>query len=290
VGPGDWEPEEAIALRLETHTKRLLLDAAALGRLPTPVDDIVAASNLTEPGESVLSDSAIARAPQYLRVALQSFKHKIRAVLDRRAREIHLDPDLGIEGRRSFARLHEVAHDVAPWQRELVQADGDRELSPEVRALFEREANVGAAQLLFQQGLLGRVAGHYKVGIRTIIEVATTFGATVRATARQYARSHQGRVMTIVLDLSPLGLDPLRVHRREVTCSRAWGDLLGRWRLPSVLDLRCAPWLADAVATPRGSTRSGSTTMQDSGGEPHTADYEFINTSYQLIGVFSIRR
>jgi hypothetical protein len=290
VGPRDWEPEEAIALRLETHTKRLLLDAAALGRLPTPVNDIVAASNLTEPGESLLSDSAIARAPQYLRVALQSFKHRIRAVLDRRAREIHVDPDLAIEGRRSFARLHEVAHDVAPWQHELVQADGERELSPDVRALFEREANVGAAQLLFQQGLLGRVAGQYKVGIGTVIDVATTFGATVRATAREYGRSHHEPVMTIVLDLSPLGLDPLRVQRREMTLSKAWGDLFGPKRLPTVLDLRCAPWLADAVATPRGSTGSGTTALRDLGGGPRSVDYEFINTSYQLIGVFSVRR
>ena len=29
--------------------------------------------------------------------------------------------------------------------------------------------------------------------------------------------------------------------------------------------------------------------MRDAGGQPHTVDYEFINTSYQLIGVFSIK-
>lgn len=155
----EWEPEEAVIRRLEAHTKRLLLDAGALGRLPTPVDDIVEASRLREAGESLLSDSALARAPQYLRVAVQAFRHKVHAVLDRRERQIHLDPDLGTEGRRNFVRLHEVAHHVAPWQADLVQIDGDQQLSPEASAIFEREANVGAAQLLFQLDFLSKTAG-----------------------------------------------------------------------------------------------------------------------------------
>jgi hypothetical protein len=289
MAQAEWEPEEAVIRRLEVPTKRLLLEAGALGRLPTPVDDIVAASRLSEPGESLLSDSALARAPQYLRFAVQAFRHKVRAVLDRRAREIHLDPDLGIEGKRSFARLHEVVHDLVPWQSDLVQIDGDQQLSLEANALFEREANVGAAQLLFQQDLLGRVAGQYDVGIRTITDVAGVFGGTVRATAREYARSHRRQVMTIVLDLSPLSLDPLRVQRREMTRSAAWIEVFGPTLLPAILDQRTTPWLADAVATGRGATRAGRTDLRSADREARVVEYEFLNTSYQLVGVFSLK-
>lgn len=285
----EWEPEEEVSRRLEVHTKRLLLDAGALGRLPTPVDDLVAASRLSEAGESLLSDSALARAPQYLRVAIQGFRHKVRAVLDRREREIHLDPALGIEGKRNFVRLHEVVHDLAPWQAELVEVDGDLQLSPEANAIFEREANVGAAQLLFQHGLLGKVAGQYDVGMLTITDVCRTFGGSIRATAREYARSHRRPVMAIVLDLSPLSLDPLRVQRREMTRSAAWTEVFGPTLWPAVLDQRTAAWLADAVVTDRGTIRAGCTNLIDVAGATRVIDYEFINTSYQLIGVFFLR-
>jgi len=286
----EWEPEEAVIRRLEVHTKRLLLEAGALGRLPTPIDDIVEASRLSEAGESLFSDSALARAPQYLRVAFQAFQHKVRAVLDRRERRIHVDPDLGTEGKRNFVRLHEVAHHVAPWQADLVQVDGDRELSAEANSIFEREANVGAAQLLFQVGLLGKIAAEYPGGIRTVINVADTFQASVRATAREYARTHRRPVMTIVLDLSPLSVDPLRVQRRELTCSAAWTGMFGPTRLPTILDQRAAPWLADAVVTDRGAVRASCTNLLDLGGNPRVVDFEFMNTSYQLIGVFFLKK
>ncbi len=47
-------------------TELLLAKADARGRLPTPVDYIVAAAGLAEPEESVLSGSVISRAPEYL--------------------------------------------------------------------------------------------------------------------------------------------------------------------------------------------------------------------------------
>lgn len=285
----EWEPEEDVSRRLEVHTKRLLLEAGAFGRLPTPVDDIVAASRLSEAGESLLSDSALARAPQYLRVAVQAFRHKVRAVLDRREREIHLDPDLGTEGKRNFVRLHEVVHDLAPWQADLLQIDGDQQLSPEANATFEREANIGAAQLLFQHDTLRRVAGQYDVGMLTITDVCRTFGASVRATAREYARSHRKPVMTIVLELSPLSVDPLQVQRREMTRSAAWTEAFGATFFSTILDQRTTPWLADAVVTSRGAIRTGCTSLVDVEGKARVVDYEFINTTYQLIGVFFLK-
>src|SRR5690349_21460334 len=51
-------------------TERLLRIAEADGRLPTPVEDLMAAAELRQPEESVLSDSAISQAPAHLRKAM----------------------------------------------------------------------------------------------------------------------------------------------------------------------------------------------------------------------------
>lgn len=125
--------------------------------------------------------------------------------------------------------------------------------------------------------------------MRTVTDVAGTFQASVRATAREYARSHRRPVMTLVLDLSPLSLDPLRVQRREMTCSARWIDAFGPAVFATILDQRTSPWLADAVATGRATIRSGCANLVDVEGQPRSVDYEFLNTSYQLVGVFWLK-
>src|SRR6185295_4715098 len=75
-------------------TDRLLRVAAASGRFPTPVDDIVAAAGLTQPAHSMLSELVVEKAPAHIQRALRKLKGKVHAVLDRKAREIHIDPSI----------------------------------------------------------------------------------------------------------------------------------------------------------------------------------------------------
>src|SRR5579872_6991267 len=85
-------------------TDRLLQRADAYDRYPTPVEDIITAARLTEPRQSVLSDFILAQAPRHLREAVAPLRRKIHAVLDRKAREIHLDPNLDSDAQRRFKR------------------------------------------------------------------------------------------------------------------------------------------------------------------------------------------
>lgn len=64
----------------------LLRAADVKGRLPTPVDDIIAAAGLVEPEHSLLSDSVLAQAPTHLRDKIRKLRLKVRAVLDHDAR------------------------------------------------------------------------------------------------------------------------------------------------------------------------------------------------------------
>src|SRR5207237_9818982 len=121
----------------------------------------------------------IRTAPAHIRKALAFVSVKVRALLDRKTREIHLQPLVEHSGQRAFKKLHEVGHDILPWQHELVYLDSDAELSWSTKQLFEREANQTAAELLFQRQLFARVGADYSIGIATVIELAQKFGTSI---------------------------------------------------------------------------------------------------------------
>jgi hypothetical protein len=216
-------------------TEGLLQRADAAGRWPTPVGDILQAAELTEPHESPLDRSILAKAPAYLRNAVELIgSRKIRALLDRRERTVHLDPQVDNERRRAFLRLHEASHDLFPWQSALAYADSDLTLSPRTRRLFEQEANQGAAELLFQRKRFRQMAAEYRIGMGAVGDLADTAGASLQAALRRYAETHRGAVCGLVLEPSPLNREPLTYRRREVSPSKAWAERFGRtW--PSIL-------------------------------------------------------
>ncbi len=230
-------------------TEQLLRRADADGRWPTPIEDIVAAAQLSEPQESPFSPAVLLHAPKHIRRAIQRLGHgRIRALLDRRERAVYLDPEIENGGRRSFLRLHEVTHHLLPWQQQLAYADSDATLSPATRALFEREANQGAAELFFQGQRFAAMAGDFRIDTASICQLANDVGASLRATLRQFAETHAGAVCGLVLEPSPIGVDPLRCRRREVSQSRSWTSQFGNastW--PQILSAEVFPFLVAAA-------------------------------------------
>jgi hypothetical protein len=83
---------------------------------------------------------------------LNRISGKVHAVLDRRTREVHINPATDLSGQRAFKRLHETSHDLFPWQHIddgcMGFADNEMTLSPKTTILFEREANQGAVAWL----------------------------------------------------------------------------------------------------------------------------------------------
>jgi hypothetical protein len=220
---------------IEEHTRELLKRADAKGRFPTPVDDIVLAAGLTQPKDSLLSNLVIDQAPPHLRRAMRKLSGKVRAVLDRREREVHIDPTVHNAGRIAFKKLHEVSHDIFPWQNELGFADDDATLAPSVKSLFEQEANIGASNLLFQHDYFDDVAGQYAVGQAAVLELSNMIGASIHATFRRFVSTHKTVMAGVVLDMSPCGQPPVSYRRYEVLTSSGWRKQFGDQLWPRIL-------------------------------------------------------
>ncbi|MEA2677348.1 MAG: hypothetical protein QOJ81_1489 [Chloroflexota bacterium] len=276
----ELESHGDIAVRAE----RLLRSAGALGRLPTPVDDIVAAAKLVEPEESLLSEGMIKQAPAHIAQKILGFANRIRGLVDRRALEVHLAPDVTHEGRRRFIRLHEVMHHVLPWQEELGYVDDDRSLSAATDEMFELEASDGAAELLFQGQGFARDAAELEIGLPAVIAGHERYGSSVRAALWRFPQAHRAAVMSVVLDRSPLTINPLRYKRHELNMSPSFARRFGASRWAGSLWVERYPFLAAAAATVSASTVvSDECTFVDDAGEVATLRVDALDTGYNIL-------
>jgi hypothetical protein len=267
-------------------TDRLLRQAGAYGRLPTPVGDILAAAELVEAPQTFLSASSIAEAPAHLRGILSRISGKVHAVLDRRTREVHINPATDLAGQQAFKRLHETSHDLFAWQHVDDGRNGFADdlwtLSPKTHILFEREANQGAAELLFQRDRFATVASDYAVSSGAVIELAERFGSSIHAAFRRYVETHHGAVAGVVLGARPCEREPLGFARKEAICSDAWRT---RFEDPAVWPrvLRATPFafVDQARACAGLGSPAGEWQYLDRNNETTALQVEAMSNSYR---------
>jgi hypothetical protein len=264
---------------------RLLRKANAYDRWPTPVDDLVAAADLVEPEQSMLSNFVLEQAPTHLRGAIRKLKGRVRAVLDRKEREIHVDPTIQHEGRLAFLKLHEVSHDIFEWQKALGFADNDATLSPSIRKLFDWQANQGAAELLFQRERFKELAREYTTSMAAVLELASTVGSSAHAAFRRFVEVQDAAVAGVVMDVSPCQRNPVAYRRYEVLCSESWEQRfggIGSW--PIVLrDQPYAFVTAAEQARRAGGTTRGDFVLPDLRNEPVRLNAEVYCNQYRLL-------
>jgi hypothetical protein len=269
---------------LKLEAERLLRAADVGGRLPTPVDDLVAAAGLTRGADDLFSDHVFARAPRELRDAVRGLIGRVRAMLDRREKEVYVSPDITHMGRRNFQTLHEVAHEILPWQSALAYADDDARLSWTTRIEFERQANQTSAELLFQRALFTTMAADYEIGMAAIVELSDMFGGSIHAAFRRYVETHRAPLCGVVIDCTPWRTEPLAHVRREGVASRAWEEQFvppAHW--PKILERSTYTWLERA----RNAHLWGSATTQwrqtSRKEQVHALNVELFSNSYSLL-------
>lgn len=266
--------------------ERVLRAAEVRGQLPTPVEDIVAAAGLHRGGDDIFDEGVLARAPRELREVVRGLSGKVRAMLDRREREVYVHPEIQIESRRNFQTLHEVGHDILPWQAALAYADDDQRLSWSTKIRFEQEANQAAAEMLFQRDLFTTMAAEYGIGFAAIVELCDTIGASIHAGTRRYAETHRAPVCALVLDQEPVNKDPLTYRRREAVHSPAWTEQFAPpsvW--PTSLPEADFGFLTDVRRAQFLSPASGEWSYPNLAGESVTLNYELFSNTYRTFAV-----
>jgi len=187
------------------HSKReidnliyeILKSSKSLDVFPTPIDTIIEYCEL-----NLSNKSDFHRIPSnYVPKKIDSFTRMIRKILgafDRDEKEIYIDPSLP-HVKQNFVKLHETAHGVIPWQKEIKYKDNEYTLSPDVKDAFEAEANYFASGGLFQLNRFEDEMNKLPLEIGSPMALAKKFGGSNHAAIRRYAEVSKKRCCLLVL-------------------------------------------------------------------------------------------
>lgn len=173
--------------------ERALKAAGAKGTLPTPMDDLLRAAKIAQETDP---DGVVQRFLKSLneqgRAFFQFSLQKIRGIADLRERAVYVPTDT--IPRKRFADGHELGHQLIPWHH-VAQKGGSRfyhdteyTLSPNVRELFDIEANLFSSEVIFQGRDFTRHARDYKPSFDAVFMLADTYAASRQATLRRYVQ------------------------------------------------------------------------------------------------------
>jgi Zn-dependent peptidase ImmA (M78 family) len=186
------------------HADRLLREASAIGRFPTPIDDLMAAAKLTVVDDDVLNEGFLRqfiKKAQATVATIKSALSKVLGLFEANDRFVLIDKDAP-KPRVPFIKLHEAGHGTMPHQSKLykIMHDCKKTLEPDIADLFEREANVFASEVLFQGDAFSQEAHAQSFGIKIPIKLAKKFGGSNYATFRRYVITNPNACCVVILE------------------------------------------------------------------------------------------
>lgn len=203
--PDDCSLTPSQFARVRAEAERALREAGALGVFPTPVDAIMTVARVEEVKDDVLNPHFIDK----LRLsagkaggALKRAVGKVMGLFHASAGLVFLDQTM-MAVKKRFVRLHESGHGFLPWQRPMyaLVEDCENALEPDAAELFDREANVFAAEVLFQLDSFRDIAEGEKFSIWTPVKLARKFDASIYACVRQYVSKNHRACAVVVLNM-----------------------------------------------------------------------------------------
>ena len=199
--PDDCSVDDDTLGEIRQHVDRALHQARAIGVFPTPVEQIVTAARLSVDSSVSLDQGFFARLYTTGRETIRKAVSKVLGLLDVGARRIYLDLTLP-KPKRAFVTLHETGHSALPWQRDTYAflEDCEETLDLDLKEQFEREANVFASEVLFQGERFGVEAEGRPFSIKTPIELAKLFGASLYASLRKYVSTNTNPCVLLVYE------------------------------------------------------------------------------------------
>jgi len=214
------------------YASAALRAADARHRVPTPIEDVQVAAHLT----AAAIDQYIEAPPPSLARKFKRLTAKIRGFLSSPDRVLWVDPDLRHTQRR-FVLAHEIGHHVLPWQREAYAVDGQPQLTPDTKELFEREANQFASHLLFNIDDFTDRAAAGSLSLTTPIALSSDFDASLIASCRRFVEEHPASCALLVLGQFPtrsLGKPAAKLLYgvQSASFERQFGAVMRGLRLP----------------------------------------------------------
>ena len=284
--PDDSSLDPGDRRAVEERARRLLDRAAAWERFPTPIDDILTAARLKVASTSIFDPQAIlayltnktADAARWIKSAVS----KVLGVYDSDESIIHIDDTVG-EAKQNFLKLHETGHHELPTHRKVFRffQDCGQTLEPEIADQFEREANNFARFALFQGDTFARCADDCEFGIRTPMKLAKKFGASVYASAREFARTNSRACVVYVLEqIEYVDGDGVQAAVRRIEPSPAFAAQFG---IPADTVITLDHVLGRVLPVGRKMTRPTTVSIPDLNGTKHECVAEAFDTTHNVI-------
>jgi Zn-dependent peptidase ImmA (M78 family) len=235
IKPDDCSLSAHDLKEVQKFADRLLLEADCYGVYPTPIDDLIAAAQLSIDREVSLDEGFLKRIyKKVVPTAIKRAVEKVIGLFDSRDRRIYLDQTVH-DRKKPFVSLHEAGHGYLPWQRDTfaVMEDCKKTLDPEIIEEFEKEANVFSSEVLFQGKHFTELARDHPFELKTVRTLATKFGGSVYAAARRFVSTNPSPCVLLVVDLPvyEIGSGYTAALRRSVTSpsfTARYGDV--KWK------------------------------------------------------------
>jgi len=247
--------------------ERLLRRAGVAGRVPTDVDALIASSQLVDVVDPApFLEGFLARLSAEAKDVFTSAWEKLRGIADLRTRAIYVPASTKVR-QTLFVKAHELGHQVLPWQQvNMAYWDDGHSLSPEVTELFDQEANLFAADVIFQGKRFLHRARQYVPTFDAVFSLADEHGASRHSTLWRFVEEQDELVAAATYWPSRYTFDreglPV-LWLGKLVGSPRFKARFGTLELPSELSPN-HPWVA---ARNLGSVCEGDVTLVEVGGQ-----------------------
>ena len=271
---------------VERRASRLLDRADAWEIFPVPIGEILAAANIQLASTNAFDPAAIlayvqgktARAVTRIKSALA----KVLGLYDAGEKIIHIDNTV-VKSKQTFLKLHETAHHDLPTHRKMFHffQDCEKTLTPEIADKFEQEANNFARFVLFKGDVFSRQAADSALDIKTPINLARKFGASVYASAREFARTNHRACAVYVLE--PLKFIKGAGAQAAVRRIEASPAFIAQFGQPTDTAVTSDHFLWPVIPIQGRMVWPMSLSITDKNGEAHECVAEAFDTTYNVL-------
>jgi hypothetical protein len=274
-------------LHVAQYAKGALVLAGAVGRVPTPLDDVAGALKL-HPAEDLYD---LADAPPALRQRLSRLKHKVKGVLDVGGRTIYVDREQ-LPGQQRFTYGHEIGHGAVPWHKEAYYGDDCSTLDPFTRDELEAEASAFSAELLYNLDEFSVRAHSTRLSLASALDLAEQFGASRHSGIRRYVEDAPRSCALLVMGkhlVRPGGQVSVKIlyGLESESFRQRFGPI--SLCLPSTLALNQYTLARDGHLVLNGRAPEpvipGTITLADSQRGPTEMNYEVYSNTYRVFAL-----